>query len=116
MQEHDKEQAQATEIISQLKGTQGRELAMSIDRLLLLLDRAKFADYVELMQHKRVLFIRNFVAGLFRGMGFALGFLLLSALALYLLNMLVDLGIPVLGDFIAQLLVYVESVQRSRGL
>ena len=45
-----------------------------------------------------------------------LGFFLLSALALYLLNMLVDLGIPVIGDFIAQLLLYIESVQRAKGL
>ncbi len=49
-------------------------------------------------------------------MGFALGFFLLSALALYLLNLLVDLGIPVLGDFIAQLLFYVQEVQRVKGL
>ncbi len=61
-------------------------------------------------------FLRHFLAGVFRGMGFALGFFLLSALALYLLNMLVDLGIPVIGDFIAQLLFYIESVQRAKGL
>ena len=60
--------------------------------------------------------LRPFVAGIFRGMGFALGFFLLSALALYLLNLLVDLGIPVLGDFIAQLLFYVQEVQRVKGL
>ena len=108
MQEREREEAQAAAIIGQLTGDRSGDLGASIDRLLLLLERAKFADYVELMRHKRVLFFRNFVAGLFRGMGFAVGFLLLSALALYLLNM------PV--DFIAQLLVYVESVQRSRGL
>ncbi len=60
--------------------------------------------------------LRHFAAGIFRGMGFALGFFLLSALALYLLNLLVDLGIPVLGDFIAQLLFYVQEVQRVKGL
>ena len=60
--------------------------------------------------------LRHFAAGIFRGMGFALSFFLLSALALYLLNLLVDLGIPVLGDFIAQLLFYVQEVQRVKGL
>lgn len=60
--------------------------------------------------------LRHLLAGIFRGMGFALGFFLLSALALYLLNLLVDLGIPVLGDFIAQLLVYVREVQRAKGI
>lgn len=116
---YEAEQAQAEEIIGRLREAPERDLGAAVDlinRLLLLLDRSKFADYVELMQHKRVLFFRNFVAGLFRGMGFAMGFMLLSALALYLLNALVDLGIPVLGDFIAQLLVYIESVQRAKGL
>ena len=61
-------------------------------------------------------FMRHFLAGIYRGMGFALGFFLLSALALYLLNLLVDLGIPIIGAFIAQLLQYIESVQRAKGL
>ena len=60
--------------------------------------------------------LRHFAAGIFRGMGFALGFFLLSALALYLLNLLVDLGIPVLGDFHAQVLFSVQEVQRVKGL
>jgi hypothetical protein len=94
----------------------GERLVFALNRLILLLDRVKLAEYVELMQRRRVLFVRSFLAGMFRGIGFALGFWLLSALALYILNMLVDLGIPVIGDFIAQLLVYVDSVQRARGL
>ena len=61
-------------------------------------------------------FMRHFLAGIYRGMGFALGFFLLSALALYLLNLLVDLVIPIIGDFIAQFLQYIESVQRAKGL
>ena len=68
------------------------------------------------MRRRLGFFMRHFLTGIYRGMGFALGFFLLSALALYLLNMLVDLGIPVIGDFIAQLLLYIESVQRAKGL
>lgn len=92
------------------------DLALQVSRVALLLDKARLGEYVELMQRPWSLLWRSFAAGLFRGMGFALGFLLLSALALYILNLVVDLGIPVLGDFIAQLLVYVENVQRARGL
>ncbi len=89
-------------------------LAYQVNRLALLLERVRLAEYVEIMQRPWLLARRSFLGGLFRGMGFALGFLLLSALALYILNLLVDLGIPVLGDFIADLLVYVESVQQAR--
>ena len=93
---------------------QGEGLAYQVNRLVLLLERARLAEYVELMRRPWLLARRSFLGGLCRGMGFAAGFLLLSALALYLLNLLVDLGIPVLGDFIAELLVYVESVQQAR--
>ncbi len=96
----------------QAKRSEG--LAYQVNRLALLLERARLAEYVEIMQRPLLLARRSFLAGLFRGMGFALGFLLLSALALYILNLLVDLGIPILGDFIADLLVYVESVQQAR--
>jgi hypothetical protein len=94
----------------------GERLTFALNRLIILLDRVKLADYVELMQHKKILFFRSFTSGIFQGIGFALGFWMLSALALYILNEIVNLGIPVIGDFIAQLLVYIESVQRARGL
>lgn len=88
-------------------------LAEQASSLALVLKRARFVEYVELMRQPYVLMWRSFLAGLFRGLGFALGFVMMSALALYLLNLLADLSLPILGDFIAELLVYVESVQRS---
>lgn len=94
----------------------GERLIFALNRLILILEKVKLADYVELMKHKKILFFRSFTSGIFQGIGFALGFWLLSALALYILNEIVNLGIPVIGDFIAQLLVYVESVQKARGL
>lgn len=89
-------------------------LTEQVTRLAIVLKRARLAEYVELMQRTPSLLCRSFLAGMFRGLGFALGFVLLSAMALYVLNLLADLGIPVLGDFIAELLVYVESVQEVR--
>lgn len=89
------------------------DLAEQARRLAIVLKRARLAEYVELMRRPWGLMWRSFVAGLFRGLGFALGFVMLSALAMYMLNLLADLGLPILGDFIAELLIYVESVQRS---
>lgn len=93
--------------------SRAEKLIVALNRLVLLLERSKLAEFVEILQREPVLFWRSFLAGLCRGMGFALGFWLLSALALYILNMLAELGIPVLGDFIAELMVYIESVQRG---
>ena len=94
--------------------SRAEKLIVALNRLILLLERSKLAEFVEILQREPVLFWRSFLAGLCRGMGFALGFWLLSALALYILNLLAELGIPVLGDFIAELMVYIEGVQLSR--
>lgn len=84
-----------------------------LQRLMLLLERSRLVELAEILDRWQVVLWRSLLAGIGRGMGFALGFWLLSALALYLLNVLAKLGIPVLGDFIAGLMVYVDSVRMS---
>ena len=51
----------------------------------------------------------NFVAGLARGIGMALGFSLLGALIVYLLQKLALQNIPVIGEFVAGIIAAVES-------
>ena len=76
------------------------------------LERTRLNEYVLLMNNpKRVLWI-NIVAGIGRGIGFTFGFLLLGALFLYILNQFINL--PVIGDFIAELLKYIEDVKGLR--
>jgi len=45
----------------------------------------------------------NFLGGIFRGLGFAVGMTVLAALVLYILQWLVLLNLPIIGDFIAEL-------------
>ena len=55
-------------------------LKQKIDELSLNLERMKLAEYVELLNKpKRLLYI-NFISGLARGLGIAVGFTLLGAL------------------------------------
>ena len=56
------------------------------------------------------MFFLNLLAGMARGLGFAIGMTILAALLIFLLRRIVN--IPYLGKFIAQLLEVVE-VQRS---
>ena len=60
-----------------------------------------------LTDSKRRLFLINFVAGLGKGFGQAIGFTVLAALVLYLLSTWVDL--PVIGAFIAKLINIVDQ-------
>lgn len=67
------------------------------------LDKAAIAEWVELYRNpKRLLYI-NFLAGVARGFGAAVGFTLIGALLVLFLGHLARLNLPVIGEFIADL-------------
>ncbi|MGI6317165.1 MAG: DUF5665 domain-containing protein [Dethiobacteria bacterium] len=61
------------------------------------------AEYMNLINNPRRYMMVNFLGGLFRGFGIALGMTILGAFVLYMLQRLVVLNLPVIGDFIAEL-------------
>ncbi len=89
-------------------------IVFAVNRLSLLLERARMGDYVSMMGNTKGMLIKNFFAGIARGLGFGLGFLLLGALGLYILNAVVESGIPIIGDFLAQILNYVDEIRKVR--
>ncbi|BCV24727.1 DUF5665 domain-containing protein [Gelria sp. Kuro-4] len=78
-----------------------RELGTQVERLARTLEQNRIAEYVTLQQDTRRLLYLNFVAGVARGLGMAVGFTLVGAVALYILRRMVS--IPVIGTFIAQI-------------
>lgn len=83
-----------------------------LERLILIIERSRIRDYMMLTDSKRRLFLINFVAGLGKGFGQAIGFTLLAGLVLYLLSAWVDL--PVIGAFIAKLMNIVDEYRKGR--
>ncbi|MCL6639200.1 MAG: DUF5665 domain-containing protein, partial [Firmicutes bacterium] len=69
-------------------------------------------EYVRLLDNPRRLLYVNFLAGLARGVGIAVGFTILGAVVLYILRMLVVLNLPLVGGFIAEI---VRMVQLKLG-
>ena len=55
-----------------------------LERLILIIERSRIREYMMLTDSKRRLFLINFVAGLGKGFGQAIGFTVLAALVLYL--------------------------------
>lgn len=88
-------------------------LEEKIDKLAIYMEKMKLAEYVELLNKPSRLIYINFIAGIARGFGIAVGFTLLGAILFYLLQKLVGLDLPLVGDFIAELVKY---VQESKGL
>lgn len=82
-------------------------LGAMIERLAVQLERANFAEYVQLMQKpKRILWL-NFLGGMARGLGVAVGFTLITAALVYLLQQMTVL--PYIGDFIADIVRIVKT-------
>lgn len=87
-----------------------KKLNEKLDRLSLSIEKAKIAEYANLMQDPKRLLYLNFVGGLARGLGIAVGFSILGAVAIYFLRRLVMLNLPLIGDFIAEI---IKLVNRS---
>ena len=73
------------------------------------IENLNIAEFVELIRNPRRMFFLNFLSGIGRGFGIAIGFTLLGALSLAVLQHLVRLNLPGLGDFIADVVRIVQG-------
>lgn len=83
-----------------------------LERLTLTIERSRIREYMMLTDSKRRLFLINFVAGLGKGFGQAIGFTVLAALVFYLISSWVNL--PVIGEYIAEILDIVDNYRKNR--
>lgn len=86
-----------------------KRLLVKIDELSLKLEKIGIAEYVSLMEDPKKILYRNFLVGIARGIGTAVGFTLLGAIIIYILQKMVILNLPLLGDFIAELVKIVQN-------
>lgn len=79
------------------------------EKLAFILEKHKVAEYVILMNNTKTLAWKNFVSGMAKGLGMALGLTILAALILYILQLFVKFNVPVIGHFIAQIVQIVQT-------
>ena len=72
------------------------------------LEKAKFGAYIDLMQNPFRMISLNFFAGIARGFGFAMGFAILGAIVLYIMQRLVVLNLPIIGGIITEVVKLVK--------
>lgn len=83
-----------------------------LERLTLTIERSRIREYMMLTDSKRRLFLINFVAGLGKGFGQAIGLTVLAGVLFYLLSSWVNL--PVIGQYIAKLMDIVDQYRKGR--
>jgi hypothetical protein len=72
------------------------------------MEQVQIADYVQLLNRPFSLIWRNILAGTARGVGIAIGFTFFAATIVYILQMLGKLNLPIVGDYIADIVRIVQ--------
>ena len=86
-------------------------LDKKIDRLIDILEKGNFIELIYLLGNKKEIIWRNLLAGISRGIGIGIGVSVISAILIILLQKIVTLNIPIIGEYIGDI---VEIVERSR--
>lgn len=84
------------------------ELRSEVEYLATIVHGSLFTEYLDLVKDTRKLLRMNFILGLARGFGMAIGFTILGALVFYLLTQIVVLNLPLISDFIAEIVKLVQ--------
>jgi len=82
-----------------------------IEYLISILEKGNFIELTYILGNKKEIIKRNILAGIFRGVGIGIGVTVITAILIIILRKIVTLNIPVIGEYIADI---VDIVQRSR--
>ena len=86
-------------------------LNASIKKLSRTLQEWNISDLTYILGSKKEIIRRNLLAGIFRGVGIGIGVTIITAILIILLKNIVTLNIPIIGEYIADI---VEIVEKSR--
>lgn len=85
------------------------KLIKNIDNLNFVLTKNNLIDLAELLGNRKEMLIRNLLAGIAKGIGIGIGFTILTAILVIILQKIVTLNIPVIGDYISDIVDIVEN-------
>lgn len=85
------------------------KLMARLESYLLSLEQMRLKEYIYYLGDRRRLMRSHFLGGVARGLGMAVGFTILGAILVLVLQRLASRNLPVIGDFLAQI---VSIVQR----
>lgn len=69
----------------------------------------RIIELAELLGNTKKLVAKNFISGLFKGFGISIGFSLLSAVLIYILQKIIRLNIPIISEYITDIIDIVEK-------
>lgn len=91
------------------KNRMEKRLLDNLEQLNRTLTKNNILEIAELLGNKKQLFIRNLLTGITKGIGIGIGVTILTAILLIILQKIVTLNIPVIGDYISDIVEIVEN-------
>lgn len=73
-----------------------------------MLEQSRIMEYTELLHRPWRLILLNLLSGTSRGVGIAIGFTFFAATIVYVLQLLGALNLPIIGDYIADIVTIVQ--------
>ena len=86
-----------------------KELINKIDKINYILSKHEILDLMELLGNSKKFLFRNFLSGIIKGIGTGIGFTILTAIIIIILQRIVTLNIPVIGKHISDIVEIVKS-------
>ncbi len=86
-----------------------KALLKNLEQINNTLTKNNILEFTELLGNKKQLLIRNFMTGISKGIGIGIGFTILTAILVIILQKIVTLNIPVIGDYIADIIEIVRN-------
>jgi len=86
-----------------------KKINKKIDKINNILEKSNIIELSYVVGSKKEILKRNLIAGIARGVGIGIGVTVVTAIIILLLRRLIMLNIPVIGDYIADIVEIVEK-------
>ena len=86
-----------------------KKINKKIDKINEILEKSNIIEFSYTIGSKKEILKRNLIAGIARGIGIGMGITIVTSVIIYLLRRLIMLNIPVIGDYIADIVEIVEN-------
>ena len=92
-----------------VKKSKVESLNSKIDKINHVLEKNQMKDLIEILGNTKQVLLRNFFSGIFKGIGIGIGVTLITAIIVVILQKIVTLNIPVIGDYIVDIIEIVKN-------
>lgn len=89
-----------------------KQLNDNIEKLIIKLENKNLEEIFYILGNKKEIAKRNFIAGIFRGIGIGIGVTIVTAIIIYFLQKLVKLNLPIIGQYINDLVDIIQTIKK----